>query len=198
MVLIPLQQEFVRREVTQAAVGAILVVLPAPTFHQPLGFCQAGKDLPVQAFRPQLLVEAFSVGVLPGTARCNVLRLHLLSGQEDLHSSGYELRTVVRTEITRCTMRPKQTLDGIDHSGCRQGTSHPNGQGFLAEFVDDGENLQGPALFRPVEEKIVGPDVKRRRGLEGVGSDRVIPFAGFPSSQGQSFFLPQPVDPFPV
>jgi hypothetical protein len=95
-------------------------------------------------------------------------------------------------------VRLKQTLDGIDHSGRRQGTSHPNGQGFLAEFVDDGENLYASALFRPVEEKIVGPDVMRRRSLEGKRGGEVGPFSGFPSSQGESFFLPQPVDPFSV
>ena len=198
LVLIPLQQEFVRREGIQTAVRMILVVLLAPTLHHPLGFCQAAKDLPVQAFRPQLLVEAFSVGVLPGTAGRDVFRLHLLGGQEELHSAGDELRTVVRAEIARCTTRPKQALDGIDHSGCRQGTSHPNGQGLLAEFVDDDENLQTSALFRPVEEKIVGPDVMGRRGLEGKGGGEVGPFSGFPSSQGQSFLFPQTVDPFPV
>jgi len=181
LVLIPLQQELVRREGIQTAVGTILVVLPAPTLHHPLGFCQTAKDLPVQAFRPQLLVEAFSVGVLPGTAGRDLPRLHLLGGQEELHSAGNELRTVVRTEIIRCTVRLKQTLDGIDHSGRRQGTSHPNGQGFLAEFVDDGENLYASALFRPVEEKIVGPDVIRRRGLEGKRGGEVGPFSGFPS-----------------
>ena len=198
LVLMPLPQEFVWRAVIQTAVGTILVVLPAPTLHQPLGFCHTTKDLPIQAFRPQLLVEAFSVGILPGTTGRDVLRLHLPGRQEGLHSRGNELRTVVRTEIAGDAMGAKQALDGIDHSGRRQGTSHPNGQGFLAEFVDDGEDLYAAAFFGPVEEKVVSPDVMGRGGLEGKRSDRVIPFSGFPSSQGQSFFFPQPVDPFPV
>ena len=98
LVLIPLQQEFARCEGIQTAVGTILVVWMVPTIHHPLGYFQTAKDLPVQAFRPQLLVEAFSVGVLPGTAGRDVFRLHLLGGQEDFHSPGDELRPVVRTE----------------------------------------------------------------------------------------------------
>ena len=111
LVLIPLQQELVRREVIQTAVGTIMVVLMAPSLHHLLGFCQTTKDLPAQAFRPQLLVETFSEGDLPGTAERDVPCSYLLSEQEDVHSSGNKTPDRCPNGDTGVRREAKQSLD---------------------------------------------------------------------------------------
>src|SRR5271169_5746130 len=72
-----LQQEGWRRwwSVAQRRMRPYRVVVHSPLFDHHLGLLQRIEDLAIQAFISQLAVEAFTVPVLPGTARFDVQRL---------------------------------------------------------------------------------------------------------------------------
>ena len=51
-------------QVSQGAVGPLLVVFHTPAFHDDPSFKQGAKELPIEAFIAELVMEAFDVAVL--------------------------------------------------------------------------------------------------------------------------------------
>ena len=80
---------------TQTAVGSFRVVVLSPMLDQDSNFFEAVKDLAVEKFITQFLVEGYAVAVFPGTAGLDVQRVGPDFGQPVPDNLGRHLRPVV-------------------------------------------------------------------------------------------------------
>ena len=79
----------------------LCVVEAPPLLDQELRFGERGEDFAVQAFIPQLAVEALAIAVLPGAAGLDVECFYVEPGEPIAHGGGNELRADVRANVLR-------------------------------------------------------------------------------------------------
>src|SRR5690606_32737538 len=104
-------------------------------------------------------VEAFDVGVLPRAARLDVERPYARGGQPRPHGVCDELRPVVASDELRLTMHAKQVIQHGDDVGGRDAPLHLERVALSRVLIDDGEELEPPAIGRLVHGEVVAPDV---------------------------------------
>src|SRR3712207_2503472 len=106
----PISPELRWSAITQAAMWALLVILPAISGQHDPRLRHGMKGMHVQAFVAHRAVEALPIAVLPGAAGVDVQRPHLMLRQPPADRQRDELRPVVAPNELRCTMDRDQVL----------------------------------------------------------------------------------------
>ena len=91
-------------QVSQGAVGPLLVVFHTPAFHDDPSFKQGSEELPIEAFIAELVMEAFDVAIFPWGARRDVEGLDSLIREPILDGVGDELRAIVASDVIGCSV----------------------------------------------------------------------------------------------
>lgn len=93
---------------------ADMVVVAAPRLDHDVCFRAAAEPLERQALVPELAVEAFIGSVLPGFAGFNQRGVNARVCQPGKDGVADELRSVVRSNVTRCTALGDQAREDFD------------------------------------------------------------------------------------
>src|SRR5271155_5002348 len=139
---------------------------PCVVFHPPLldhDLCllQRVKDLSIQAFIPQLPVEALAVTVLPRTARLDVQRSRSHVPQPLPKFLGHELRTVVRSNILWNSAPEHHIRQRLDDLITPKSSSYSNRQALPRVFIDHRQHADRSALMGHRTHEVIAPDVIR-------------------------------------
>ena len=153
-----LQRVWGGRAVAEGAVGPDRVVLAAPALDADRGLGQGGEDLRVETLVAERAGEGFPRPVLPGTARCDEARGHAEPLQPGAHRSRGARRAGVgaeggrRAALHEARRPPGEDVVGAQAPGDVAAEAPPRAR------VHAGPQAQGPAVRRPLVDKVVGPD----------------------------------------
>src|SRR3974390_13812 len=133
------------------------VVLHSPWLDHHLRLLQRVADLPVQAFIPQLPMEALAIAVLPGTAGFEVQRLGSHGRPPLPQLQGHELGSMVRAQVfgysvlqhhVRQRFAPIVTVQPSGNSQCQT----PPGV-----LVGQPQQAKGTSVVGEGADKVVAP-----------------------------------------
>src|SRR5271163_3725613 len=139
---------------------------PGVVFHPPLldhDLCllQRVKDLSIQAFIPQLPIEALAVTVLPGTTRLDIQRSRSHVPQPLPKFLGDELRTVVGPDVLWGSSPEHHIGQRLDDLVAPQSSSYSNRQALPRVFIDHRQHADRSALMGHRTHEVIAPDVIR-------------------------------------
>ena len=153
-------------QVSQGAVGPLLIVFHAPAFHDDPSFKQGAKELPVKAFIAELVMEAFDVPVFPWGARRDVEGLDALIREPVLDGIGDELWAIVTSDVLGCSV----ALDSrFHHRDDIHRTDAPCGMGcqtLPGVLVDQRQDPEAAAVLSLIFYEVPAPDVPWPLGLQ--------------------------------
>src|SRR5271170_5289659 len=145
----------------QGRVRPFPVVFHAPFFDHDLRLLQRVKNLSVQAFIPQLPVEAFAVAVLPRTSRFDVQRSRTHLRQPLPQLLRHELRAVVRTNVFRDSPEQHHICQSFNHFIPPELSRDTDGQTLPRVFIDQRQHPQRSSVMRHRAHEVVAPNVIR-------------------------------------
>src|SRR5271154_6017773 len=137
------------------------VVFHAPLFDHDLRLLQRIEDFPVQAFIPQLSVEALAVAVLPRTSRLDVQRPGTNLCQPLPELLRHELGAVVRADIFRDSSEQHHVRKCFEHFIPPKPSGHTDRQALPRVFVDQRQHPQHSAVVRHRTHEVVTPHMLR-------------------------------------
>ncbi len=140
------------------------VVFHPPLFDHDLGLPQRVKNLSIQAFIPQLPVEALAVTVLPRTAWLDVQRSRPHISQPLPKFRSHELRTVVRPNVLWNSSPEHHIRQRLDHLVAPQSSSYTNRQALPRVFIDHRQHADRSAIMGHRTHEVVAPHVIRPLG----------------------------------
>jgi hypothetical protein len=94
--------------VFQRSVWPHSVIVATPALDDDLSLAERVEDFPVEQLVSETGIKALDVAVLPRRARCDVGRLRTDRCNTGLHGLGYELRSIVRPNVSRHTAFDEQ------------------------------------------------------------------------------------------
>src|SRR5664279_486888 len=148
-----------RGPVAQRRVRPLRVVVDPPLLNHHLGLLQRVEDFSVQAFIPQLAVEALAVPVLPRTPGLDVQGLRPHPGQPLPQLLSYKLRAVVGTDVLRNTVHQHHIGQSLDQIVTIQPPRYPDRQTLPAVLVDQSQHPQGSSIVGAGADEVVTPHV---------------------------------------
>ncbi len=104
--------------------GTHCIVVPAPTLDHRLRFLKRVEDLAIEQFAAEFRIEAFSIAVLPGTARLGVGCFRPDRVDPIANCFGNELRAVIGSNVPRNTSQDEQVCVP------ERGSFNPNSSGI--------------------------------------------------------------------
>ncbi|CFT65394.1 Uncharacterised protein [Burkholderia pseudomallei] len=149
------------------------IVVTPPLLDHNLRFRARSKPFKAQAFISELAVEALVRAVLPRLAGIAKRHVHAVLCSPLQGGPRYELWAVVRTQVTRCTMKADQLGQDFDDTSGTNRSGHVDCQAFTRVLIDHRQTLQLLAVGARVEYEVVRPNVScRRRRLRPRALDR--------------------------
>src|SRR5260370_15696603 len=115
----------------------------------------------VEAFIPQLPVEAFAVAVLPRTSRLDIQRPGTNLRQPLPQLLRYELRAVVRTNVFRDSPEQHHICQSFNHFIPPEPSRYTDGQTLPRVFIDERQHPQCSSVMRHCAHEVVAPNVIR-------------------------------------
>src|SRR5271156_1271487 len=150
-----------RRPIAQCRVRPPCVVLHSPLLDHDLCLLQRVKDLSIQAFIPQLPIEALAVTVLPGTTRLDIQRSRSHVPQPLPKFLGDELRTVVGPDVLWGSSPEHHIGQRLDYLVAPQSSSYSNRQALPRVFIDHRQHTDRSAIMSHGAHEVVAPHVIR-------------------------------------
>ncbi len=152
-------RELGERQVSHRRMGTSVVVFVPVLPAQHLGFQQAHETLHIEELVAKPRIKALAVAVLPRRTLFDEEAFEPLLRDPVLHSIGYELRSVVRTdELWNAALRDK-FIEGFDHVAARHRALHFQRQAFAGELIKHWKPFEPTSRFGLVEHVIIAPDV---------------------------------------
>ena len=151
-----------------------VVLLPPLLDHDPC-LLQRVEDLPIQAFLPQLPIEALAVPVLPRTARLDIQGTGSQSLEPVPQLPGNKLRPIVGTDILRNPSPQHHLWQRLDH--ILDEVVAPDMIGSLRTKPDTGTVIEPQPSWRPLFlrnfQPLTPPEIlSTRRRLTAIRSRR--------------------------
>ncbi len=147
------------RSVVQRRVRSQRVIYHSPFLDHDLCLSQRVKNLSVQAFIPELPVEALAVTVLPRTPRLNVQRSRSQIPQPLPKFPGHELRSVVRSNVLWNSSPQHHIGQCLDDLVAPESSSYSNRQALPRVFVDHRQHADRSSIVRHRAHEVVAPHV---------------------------------------
>lgn len=91
-----------------------LVVVEAIILDNDSGFLEGVEQLTIEAFIPDLVMEAFNVAIFPWAARFDVQSLDVLGVKPVLYCIGHKLRHVIATHVFGSAILGNRFIQGHD------------------------------------------------------------------------------------
>ena len=135
-----------RRYPSDRSVWSHLVVVLAPDGDDLAGLRQGFEPVLVEAFIPELAVEAFNVGVLGWLARLNQDVLDASCLHPCHEGPACELRSVVGPDGLWIAPEACSSLKDSGDVRARHGQVYCDVHTFMAEVVGNGQALDAPAV----------------------------------------------------
>lgn len=149
--------ELSRRYPSNRSVRSHLVVVLTPDGDDLASLGQGFEPVLVEAFVPELAVEALDVGVLGGFARLNQDVLNASCLHPCHEGSACELRAVVRSDGLWVAPEPCGLIQDAGDVCARHGQVHRDVNAFMGEVVRDGQALDASAIGQRVTHKVQAP-----------------------------------------
>src|SRR5690606_14319381 len=177
------------------------VIVPSPLGAQDPCFQFGGEELAVEEFIAQPAVERLAVGILPWASGFDEQRSDPADAQPVPNLMCQELWPVVATQMKGHTSLPNEPTQHSDHVGSRQLPPDFQGKAFAREFVHHDQDLQSPAVHRPILNEVVAPHL-----VWAAGSQALAPMAFQAQAPPlvrslrypQPFLSPEPLNAFVV
>jgi hypothetical protein len=112
-----------------------------------------------------LAIERLDVAILSGTAPLNEQGPHLQPVQPAAQRLGNELGAVIRTQVDRHSPFTEQLHHGLLHVFMIELPLHSHRQALSRVLIDHIQDPKRPAILRPLQHKIVTPDMSGDLGL---------------------------------
>src|SRR5271167_3553683 len=135
------------------------VVFHSPFLDHDLRLSQRVENLSVQAFIPQLPVEALAVTVLPRTARLDVECSRSQISQPLPKFPGHELRTIVRSNILWNSTPAHHIGQRLDDLIAPKSSSYSNRQALPRVFIDHRQHADHSPVMSHRTHEVVAPHV---------------------------------------
>ena len=127
--------------------GAVVIIVGAPSRDQFSGMAQVGEQVLVQALVPQAAVEAFHEAVLHRLSRSNVVPLDLAILLPFQNGVRGQLRPIIADHHAGIATRSGDVIEFPSYALPRQRGIDHTGQAFPAEVIDDAQDTE-PAPIR--------------------------------------------------
>lgn len=135
-----------RRYPSDRSVWSHLVVVLAPDGDDLAGLRQGFEPVLVEAFVPELAVEALDVGVLGGLARLDKDVLNTSCLHPCHEGSACELRSVVGSDGLWVAPEPRGLIQDAGDVCARHGQVHSDVYALTGEVIGDGQALDASAI----------------------------------------------------
>ena len=148
-----------RREQAQRAMWSFIVMQMPVIGEDNAGFAERIDELTVQALPAELIVEAFHVAVLPGTARIDVDGLNALFSKPLLDGCRDKLRSVVRADILGCPVFLNRFFEHGQYIACLDRTVGVDAVALLSELVEHVEHPELASKHCMIAHEVPCPDM---------------------------------------
>ena len=156
--------ELRRRDSADAAVGAVLVVVPPPVSQDLPGLAETDEPVVVQALVAQPPVEALDVGVLGRLARIDQQVPDVVSGRLGEKGPARELRPAIGADRFRVAPEQGPPIQDARHVVARDSVVDRQVHAFPAEVIDGGQRLELACVGQAVVDEVDAPDFVDRAG----------------------------------
>lgn len=174
---------------------AFPVVAPLPMGEPDLRVGQGKKPVLIQAFVPQLAVEAFDMTVLNGFARLDERERDASVGRPRVKGPRAELAAIVEEETYRSAPLDDDGLQGSDHGVTRQTERSRQRQALPRAHIHGRQAAKAPSGAQRIAHKVDRPRIVRGgTGRSRHARDRE-PFPP-PPPHGEAFEAIEALDAF--
>ncbi len=141
-VVLPAVGHLLRGLVPQRAVRPVGVIFHPPLFDEHFGFQQRAEDFAVEAFIPELVVEAFDVAVFPRGTGPDIERFNFVFFEPVADGVGDELRAIVAADVLGLAVPRHGRLDHGDDLHRPDRPGHVHRQALTRVLIDQGQHSQ--------------------------------------------------------
>src|SRR5829696_6829760 len=172
---------------------AVVVIFDLPVADHDPGMGHGPEQVEVEAFVAEPAVEGFDVAVPPGLAGWDERQPDAFAGPIRHRGAG-QFGAVVAAQHGWVAAVGGEPVEFVDQLVAGNGAFDESAEAFAGVLVDDGDNLDRPAIGGGVELEVDRPHSVRRlcgHRLSGGGAE---PFAAAALRHPEPFVAPQPLD----
>lgn len=135
-----------------------LVVVVAPREMQRLASVRQSEDhFHVQAFVPQLAIEALDRAGLSRLARLDEVQMHAVPGGPEIQRLQGKLHTVVHRNRSRSAAQRNDLVERHSHLLAAQSAVRMQSHTLARELVDHGQLPHPATIGQPLRDKVLTP-----------------------------------------
>ncbi len=133
------------------------IVVDSPLLNQDFSLLQRVEHFAGKELVSQLGIEAFTITVLPWTARFDVEGLDAQPRKPGTQGLLNEFRAIVRPDVIRWPMFEEQICQDLQHNPGIKPTLYPYGQTFPCELINHTQHTEGAAIMGAIQNKVIAP-----------------------------------------
>ena len=127
----------------------------SPSLHKHFRLIQRIQHFSVQKLVPHLADERLHIAVLPGAPGLDKQRRHVKPVQPPADRLSREFRAIVGSNVFRDSSGQEQLIELVQNIPGPDPPGHMERKALPGVLVDDGQDLQGPAVGRPLHHHVV-------------------------------------------